>query len=128
MSKINYKKLYEEAIFDKIILEKQIDKINIELENTKKLIDSNNINFKELYDKILIENNELKEKLKKYTAPKRSKLYYEKNKDKILEKIKANKPSPEKIKEYNKKSYQNRKLKKQLNEQNINNTDIKNIN
>ncbi len=73
MSKINYKKLYEEAIFDKIILEKQIDKINIELENTKKLIDSNNINFKELYDKILIENNELKEKLKKYTAPKRSK-------------------------------------------------------
>ncbi len=120
MSKINYKKLYEEAIFDKIILEKQIDKINIELENTKKLIDSNNINFKELYDKILIENNELKEKLKKYTAPKRSKLYYEKNKDKILEKIKANKPSPEKIKEYNKKSYENRKQKKLLEQQLVN--------
>ncbi len=121
MSKINYKKLYEEAIFDKIILEKQIDKINIELENTKKLIDSNNINFKELYDKILIENNELKDKLKKYTAPKRSKLYYEKNKDKILEKIKANKPSPEKIKEYNKKSYENRKQKKLLEQHLINN-------
>ena len=121
MSKINYKKLYEEVIFDKIILEKQIDKINIELENTKKLVDSNNINFKELYDKILIENNELKDKLKKYTAPKRSKLYYEKNKDKIIEKIKANKPSPEKIKEYNKKSYENRKQKKLLEQQIINN-------
>lgn len=121
MSKINYKKLYEEAIFDKINLEKQIDKINIELENTKKLVDSNNINFKELYDKILIENNELTDKLKKYTAPKRSKLYYEKNKDKILEKIKANKPSPEKIKEYNKKSYENRKQKKLLEQQIINN-------
>jgi len=121
MSKINYKKLYEEAIFDKINLEKQIDKINIELENTKKLVDSNNINFKELYDKILIENNELTDKLKKYTAPKRSKLYYEKNKDKILKKIKANKPSPEKIKEYNKKSYENRKQKKLLEQQIINN-------
>ncbi len=123
MSKINYKKLYEEAIFDKINLEKEINKINIELENTKKLVDSNNINFKELYDKILIENNELKEKLKKYTAPKRSKLYYEKNKDKIIEKIKANKPSPEKIKEYNKKSYQNRKQKKILEEELLKNID-----
>jgi len=123
MSKINYKKLYEEAIFDKVNLEKEINKINIELENTKKLVDSNNINFKELYDKILIENNELKEKLKKYTAPKRSKLYYEKNKDKIIEKVKANKPSPEKIKEYNKKSYQNRKQKKLLEEEPLKNID-----
>ena len=39
-------------------------------------------------------------------------MYYEKNKDKIIEKVKANKPSPDKIKEYNKKSYQNRKQKK----------------
>ena len=31
MSKINYKKLYEESIFDKVNLEKQIDKINNEL-------------------------------------------------------------------------------------------------
>ena len=30
MSKINYKKLYEESIFDKVNLEKQIDKINNE--------------------------------------------------------------------------------------------------
>ena len=107
MSKINYKKLYEESIFDKINLQKQIDVINLKLNNAEKLIDMNNINFKELYEKILIENTELKDKLKKYTAPKRSKIYYEKNK--------------EKIKEYNKKSYQNRKLKKQLEEQLINN-------
>jgi len=36
MSKINYKKLYEESIFDKITLQKQINDINIELDNTKK--------------------------------------------------------------------------------------------
>jgi len=123
MSKINYKKLYEESIFDKVKLSKQIDEINLKLIYTEKMIDMNNINFKELYEKILIENNELKEKLKKYTAPKRSKIYYEKNKEKIIEKIKANKPSPEKIKEYNKKSYQNRKLKKKL-EGEINNQEI----
>ena len=34
-------------------------------------------NYKELYEKIVIENQELKEKLKKYTAPKRSKSYYQ---------------------------------------------------
>ena len=124
MSKINYKKLYEESIFDKINLQKQIDEINLKLNDAEKLIDMNNINFKELYEKILIENTELKDKLKKYTAPKRSKIYYEKNKEKIIEKIKANKPTPEKIKEYNKKSYQNRKLKKQLEEQIMNNEKI----
>ena len=58
-----------------------------------------------------VELEETKEHLKKYTAPKRSKTYYEKNKEKIIEKIKANKPSPEKTKEYNKKSYENRKQK-----------------
>ena len=65
--------------------------------------------------------NELEEKLKSYTNPQSCQKFYEKNKEKIIEKIKANKPTPEKIKEYNKKSYQNRKLKKQLEEQLINN-------
>ncbi len=39
---------------------------------------------------------------------------------KIIEKVRTNqkKPTSDKIKEYNKKSYQNRKLKKQLEEQN----------
>ena len=132
MSKHNYKKLYEEAIFDKVNLEKIIKKNNIEFENIKKNIDFNNINYKELYDKLLIEYNELKDKLKKYTSPERNKKYYEKNKEKIIEKIRANqkKPPSEKIKEYNKKSYQNRKLKKQLEEQNNiiqENENIKNI-
>ena len=120
MSKINYKKLYEESIFEKITLQKQIDDINIVLDNTKKLVDTNNIHYKELYDKLLIETTELKEHLKKYTAPKSNKIYYEKNKEKIIERIKANKPASEKIKEYNKRAYENRKLKKQLETQNIN--------
>ena len=132
MSKHNYKKLYEEAIFDKVNLEKLIEKNNIEFENIKKNIDFNNINYKELYDKLLIEYNELKDKLKKYTSPERNKKYYEKNKEKIIETVRDNqkKPSLEKIKDYNKNSYQNRKLKKQLEEQNNiiqENNNIKNI-
>jgi alcohol dehydrogenase class IV len=64
--------------------------------------------------------NELTEHLKKYTAPKRSKKFYEDHKEEIIKKVmeyqknnKSNyKPSPEKIKEYNKKAYKKRKLKK----------------
>jgi hypothetical protein len=60
---------------------------------------------------------ELKEKLKKYTAPDRKKKYYEKHKEEILNKVKEynlkNKPSAEKIKEYNKKAYEKRKEKKE---------------
>jgi len=48
----------------------------------------NEPNYKELYEKSIIEINELKEHLKKYTAPKRSKSYYENNKDDINEKNK----------------------------------------
>ena len=33
-------------------------------------------NYKELYEKLLVENNQLKENLKKYTAPERNKNYY----------------------------------------------------
>jgi len=113
MSNIDYKKMYENIIFEKILLEKEYDK----------LLNSNN----EIINKLNLEIDELKEHLKKYTAPKRSKTYYEKNKDKIIEKIKANKPSPEKTKEYNKKSYENRKQKKQMEKNKIdknNNTDI----
>ena len=106
MSNIDYKKMYENILFEKILLEKEYD----ELLNSKN----------EIINKLNLEIDELKEHLKKYTAPKRSKTYYEKNKDKIIEKIKANKPSPEKTKEYNKKSYENRKQKNKTNE---NNTD-----
>lgn len=64
------------------------------------------------------EINELKEHLKKYTAPERNKKYYENNKDKILkrnkeykEKNNIKKIDPDKIKEYNRKAYLKKKLK-----------------
>ena len=57
------------------------------------------------------ELNETKEHLKKYTAPTRSKTYYENHKEELLEKMKNYTPSPEKIKERNKKAYLKRKEK-----------------
>ncbi len=69
-------------------------------------------NYKQLYENLLMENNELKEHLKKYTAPKRNKEYYHNNKDKIKEKQSIKKTDPEKTKEYNKRAYEKRKLKK----------------
>ena len=38
---------------------------------------------------------ELEERLKKYTAPTRSKTYYENHKEELLEKMKKYKPTPE---------------------------------
>ena len=57
------------------------------------------------------ELNETKEHLKKYTAPSRSKTYYENHKEELLEKMKKYTPSQEKIKEKNKKAYLKRKEK-----------------
>jgi hypothetical protein len=54
---------------------------------------------------------ELEEKLKKYTAPTRSKSYYENHKEELLEKMKKYKQTPEQIKERNKKAYLKRKEK-----------------
>ncbi len=72
------------------------------------------------------ENNRLKEELqltkehlKKYTAPASRKIYYEKNKDQILEKMKANPTPPDKRKEYNRESYLRRKEKQKANTENI---------
>ena len=61
---------------------------------------------------------ELEERLKKYTAPSRSKKYYENHKEELLEKMKKYKPTPEQIKERNKKAYLKRKNmeKNELNE------------
>jgi len=80
------------------------------------------INYKELYEKILIEYDELKKKLKCYTAPKRSKTFYENHKEEIIQKVKEYKEktgyksprTPEQTKEYNKRAYEKRKLKKLL--------------
>lgn len=65
-------------------------------------------------EKLRIENDLLKEKLKKYTAPARSKTYYENHKEEILIKKKegADKDDPlqkERRKVINKKAYQKRK-------------------
>ena len=54
---------------------------------------------------------ETKEHLKKYTAPSRSKNYYETHKEILLEKMKKYKQTPEQIKERNKKAYLKRKEK-----------------
>jgi hypothetical protein len=84
----------------------------------------------ELYIKQLEnENKELKEKLKNYTAPKRSKTFYENHKEDVLQKNKEYKEktnyyinlSPEKKKEYAKRAYLNKKEKlKKLNENSTN--------
>jgi len=84
MSNIDYKKNYEEVVFEKITIQK-------EFELFKKTQE-------EIINKLVKDYEELKEHLKKYTAPKGNKKYYEKNKEKIIE--------------YNKKSYHNKKLQK----------------
>ena len=53
--------------------------------------------------------NEIQEHLKKYTAPTRAKKYYDNHKEQIIEYKKSNKPTSEKIKEYNKTAYEKRK-------------------
>jgi len=72
------------------------------------------MNVEELINKNKLleeENKELKEKLKKYTAPTRHKTYYENHKQEILAKNKEYKVSPEKKKEYARTAYLNKKEK-----------------
>jgi len=83
MDNIDYKKIYEEVIFEKITIKNEYEQYKKTQEN--------------IINKLIDENRELKEHLKKYTAPKGNKKYYEKNKEKIIE--------------YNKKSYHDKKLK-----------------
>lgn len=78
------------------------------------------LKYEELQKEYELKINELKEHLKKYTAPSRNKKYYENHRDEIIQKSKEYKEktgnkkvvSQEKIKEYNKKAYKKRKLKK----------------
>ena len=78
--------------------------------------------LKETLEKTTNELIKTKEHLKKYTAPTRSKKYYEHHNDEILKRQKEyNKAymkelDPEKIKEYNKRAYQKRKQKNQNDE------------
>ena len=83
-----------------------------ELDNIKK-------ENQDLKQKLLLlekENEELKEHLKKYTAPSRSKKYYETHKEELLNKMKENPISSDKKKEYNKNYYLKKKLLKTDNE------------
>lgn len=79
-------------------------------------------NYNELqnkYDNILKENSELKEHLKKYTAPERNKRYYQNHKEEVKKNVLEHRKktgylssiTPEKRKEYNKTAYEKRKQK-----------------
>lgn len=67
--------------------------------------------LKKEIDELREKVTDLEEKLKKYTAPSRSKKFYENHKEELLEKMKKYKPSPEKLKEINHKAYLKRKEK-----------------
>ena len=70
--------------------------------------------FEEMAEKIKAleaENTQLKEHLKKYTAPVRSKKYYQEHKEELLQKMKENPTPKQKHKEYNRISYLRRKEK-----------------
>jgi predicted RND superfamily exporter protein len=72
------------------------------------------MNNEDLLNKIKSLEEELektKEHLKKYTAPSYKKIYYENNKEKLLEKMKSNPVPSDKRKEYNRQSYLRRKEK-----------------
>jgi hypothetical protein len=79
--------------------------------NVEELIKENST-LKEELEKLKNELAETKEHLKKYTAPSRSKLFYENHKEEILEKKKDPKLK-EQRKEINKRAYQKRKEKMQ---------------
>ena len=89
----------------------------MEEQSIEKLIEENKL----LKEKI----NELTEHLKKYTAPKRNKKFYENHKEEIIKKVmeykeknKDKKQDPEKIKEYNRRAYLKRKQKNTENKEN----------
>ena len=73
-----------------------------ELLNKIKILEEEN-------NKLKIELTEKNEHLKKYTAPKRSKKYYESHKEELLQKMKINPIPSDKRKEYNKNYYLKKK-------------------
>jgi len=90
------------------------------------------MNIDDVLNKVKIleeENKDLKEKLKKYTAPTRSKVFYENHKEEILEQNKEYKKktnyydnlSPEKKKEYARTAYLNKKEKLKKQQENLEN-------
>ena len=77
------------------------------------------MNAEEYIKKLEEENEALKNKLKSYTAPPRSKTYYENHKEELIQKNKEYREknnytyevSPEKKKEYARRAYLNKKEK-----------------
>jgi type III secretory pathway component EscR len=97
---IDYKKIYDELVYEKISIQKEFEKYKKEQE--------------EIVNKLTKDNEELKEHLKKYTSHKGNKNYYEKNKEKIIE--------------HNKKAYHSKKLKKLNEKSETDNSDTTNAN
>lgn len=87
------------------------ESIDYEILYNTLLIEYNKL--KNHFDNIVIENKQLDEHLKKYTAPNRSKKYYENNKDIINQKTKEyhKNLSSDKKKEYSKRAYEKKKIK-----------------
>lgn len=84
--------------------------------NKEELIEKNNLLIEE-NEKLKLQIDELNEKLKKYTNSQGHKKYYEKNKNIVMEKSKSylqklKEENPDKLKEYRKTAYLNRKNKK----------------
>lgn len=84
--------------------------------NNEELIEKNNLLIEE-NEKLKLQIDELNEKLKKYTNSQGHKKYYEKNKNIVMEKSKSylqklKEENPDKLKEYRKTAYLNRKNKK----------------
>jgi hypothetical protein len=74
-----------------------------------------NKSLKEINEKLLIELEETKEHLKKYTSPSYKKIYYENNKEEIKLKSKeyrqTHQPSEEQKKKWARTAYLNKKAK-----------------
>jgi hypothetical protein len=98
-------------------LEDELEKTRKELNETKEHLNETKEHLNETKEHL----NETKEHLKKYTAPSRSKSYYENHKKEIIKRVKEYKQntnytyevSPEKRKEYNKTAYQKKKDQKE---------------
>ena len=99
-----------------LVINPTTDTLKVEDNNTKLLVEQNNA-LKSQNNDLLIKISDLEERLKKYTNGSNHKRYYEKNKEKIkesgsnyLQKLKLE--NPEKLKEYSKRAYANKKKKK----------------
>lgn len=87
---------------------------HIDIVYTLDKLNNENILLRQLNNELMIQNEVLRTRLTKYTNGENHKRYYEKNKEKIkksgatyLQKLKES--NPEKIKEYSKRAYENKK-------------------